>query len=124
MPTKTVLVIDGDEDQHRICGAFLPHLGYRVLGAIAGPDGVRMAREHRPELVVLDVMLPGLDGRRVFQALRDDPGTGRIPVLLVTAAMNWQLLWGPGSDGLAGVMTKPCAPRELAAMVRELIGDP
>ena len=124
MLTKTVLVVDGDEDQHRICGAYLPHVGYRVLAALGGPEGLRLAREHRPDLVVLDMLLPGIDGRRLFQALRDDPATRRVPVLLVTAAMSWKALWGSGWEGLAGVLAKPCSPRDLAAKVQELIGAP
>jgi CheY-like chemotaxis protein len=124
MPPKTVLVVDGDEDHHRICGAYLPHLGYRVLSARSGPEGLRIAREAVPDLVVLDVLLPGMDGRHLFDALRADPATRDIPVLLVTAAMNWAALWGPGSADLAAVLQKPCAPRELGATVQRLIGDP
>jgi CheY-like chemotaxis protein len=124
MPSKTVLVVDGDDDHHRICGAYLPHLGYRVLSARAGAEGLRMAREHRPDLVLLDVLLPGLDGRRVVDALQADPATRAIPVLLVTAAVNWKALWGGGWESLAGVVTKPCAPRDLGVRVTALIGDP
>jgi two-component system cell cycle response regulator DivK len=124
MPPKTVLVVDGDEDHHRICAAYLPHLGYRVLNARAGPEGLRMAREHLPDLVVLDVLLPGMDGRRLFDALRADPATGRIPVLLVTAAVNWWALWGRDAAQPDGVVQKPCAPRDLGAIVQTLIGEP
>ncbi|MDB4949872.1 MAG: hypothetical protein JWM27_2521 [Gemmatimonadetes bacterium] len=123
MPAKTVLVVDGDEDQHRICGAFLPHLGYGVLAARTGQEGLRIAREAQPDLVVLDLLLPGMDGRRVFDALRADPATSHIPMLLLTAAVNWQRLWGAETRRLR-VQLKPCTPRELAAAVRELIGGP
>jgi CheY-like chemotaxis protein len=123
MPAKTVLVVDGDEDQHRICGAYLPHLGYGVLAARTGQEGVRIARESRPDLVVLDLLLPGMDGRRVFDTLRADPATAHIPVLLLTAAVNWQRLWDTESRRLR-VQLKPCTPLELAQAVREMIGEP
>ena len=116
--TATVLVV---EDEEALLLAMAHHLrreGYGVLTAARGDDGLRMAREHEPDVIVLDLMLPGVDGMGVCRALRRDT---QVPIIMVTA------LGGEG-DRVAGLDTgaddylpKPFGMRELLARVRALL---
>lgn len=116
--TATVLVIEDEEALLVAMAHHLRHEGYAVLTAARGDDGLRLAREREPDAIVLDLMLPGVDGMGVCRALRRD---SRVPIIMVTA------LGGEG-DRIAGLDTgaddylpKPFGMRELLARVRALL---
>ena len=90
MAHSTVLIVDDDPDQHTVCGTFLEHSGYRVLHAFDGQEGVEIARDRRPDLVLMDIRMPRLDGIAARQALDDDPATAETPVVALSAdVMTW-----------------------------------
>ena len=117
----TVLVIDDEEPIRLLCSVNLAAEGIEVLEAADGPSGLEQAREHRPDVVLLDVMMPGLDGWQVAEELIGDERTRSIPIVFLTARAEARDR-ARGLD-LGGIdyVTKPFNPVELAPLVRELI---
>ncbi len=118
---KTVLVIDDEAELIRLLDYNLTKTGYLALGAKDGPAGLALARKHAPDLIILDVMMPGMDGWEVCKALRQDPSTARIPILMLTAKAE-------ESDRVLGLelgaddyVAKPFGVRELLARVKALL---
>jgi DNA-binding response OmpR family regulator len=115
-PARTVLVVDDEPTIVEIVGRYMERAGYETYEAADGPAALRAAAEHRPDLVVLDLMLPGIDGLEVMRQLHDREGP-RIAVILLTAR-------GEESDRLVGLrdgaddyVVKPFSPAELVARV-------
>jgi two-component system alkaline phosphatase synthesis response regulator PhoP len=121
MVTRTILVVDDEPEIATIARDYLDRAGFRVITAGDGPAALRLARSERPSLVVLDLMLPGMDGLDVIRSLRSDPATSGMPVIMLTARVE-------ESDRLVGLelgaddyITKPFSPRELVARVRAVL---
>jgi CheY-like chemotaxis protein len=118
-----VLLVDDEVDIRRIAALSLSGVGgMEVAQASGGSEGIRKAREDRPDVILLDMMMPGLDGLATFQALRSDPETSAIPVVFLTAkAMSAEVdrLRGMGASG---VLIKPFDPMALPRLLRELLG--
>ena len=116
-----VLVIDDEAPIRLLCRVNLEAETMEVLEAADGPSGLEKARAEIPDVVLLDVMMPGLDGWRVAEELLDDPRTGEIPIIFLTARAELRDR-ARGID-LGGVdyVTKPFNPVELAPLVRDLI---
>jgi two-component system phosphate regulon response regulator PhoB len=117
----TVLVIDDEAPIRLLCRVNLEAEGMGVLEAADGPSGLEKARAETPDVILLDVMMPGLDGWRVAEELLDDERTERIPIVFLTARAELRDR-ARGID-LGGVeyVTKPFNPVELAPLVRELL---
>ena len=118
----SVLVIDDEAPIRLLCRVNLEAEGMDVLEAANGPSGLEAARAERPDVILLDVMMPGLDGWRVAEELLDDPSTAAIPIVFLTARAELRDR-ARGID-LGGVdyITKPFNPVELAPLVRGLLG--
>jgi DNA-binding response OmpR family regulator len=116
-----VLVIDDEAPIRLLCRVNLEAEGMDVIEAADGPAGLEKARAERPDVVLLDVMMPGLDGWRVAEELLDDPSTAAIPIVFLTARAELRDR-ARGID-LGGVdyITKPFNPVELAPMVNDLL---
>ncbi len=116
-----VLVIDDEAPIRLLCRVNLEAEGMNVLEAADGPSGLEKARAETPDVVLLDVMMPGLDGWRVAEELLDDPRTESIPIVFLTARAELRDR-ARGID-LGGVdyVTKPFNPVELAPLVRDLL---
>ncbi len=116
-----VLVIDDESPIRLLCRVNLEAEGMEVLEAADGPSGLDKARVERPDVILLDVMMPGLDGWRVAEELLDDLRTEEIPIVFLTARAELRDR-ARGID-LGGVdyVTKPFNPVELAPLVRDLI---
>ena len=117
-----VLVIDDEAPIRLLCRVNLEAEKMEVLEAADGPTGLDSARREAPDVILLDVMMPGLDGWRVAEELLDDERTRSIPIVFLTARAELRDR-ARGLD-LGGVdyVTKPFNPVELAPLVRELIG--
>jgi DNA-binding response OmpR family regulator len=116
----SVLVVDDEPTIVEIVGSYLERAGFSVERAMDGPEALRLAELHRPDLVVLDVMLPGFDGIEVLRRLHERPGR-RVAVILLTAR-------GEESDRLVGLrhgaddyVVKPFSPAELVARVEAVL---
>jgi DNA-binding response OmpR family regulator len=116
-----VLVIDDEAPIRLLCRVNLEAEGMEVLEAADGPSGLEKARAETPDVVLLDVMMPGIDGWRVAEELLDDPRTEKIPIVFLTARAELRDR-ARGID-LGGVdyVTKPFNPVELAPQVRALL---
>jgi DNA-binding response OmpR family regulator len=115
-----VLVIDDEAPIRLLCRVNLEAEGMEVLEAADGPSGLESARSETPDVILLDVMMPGLDGWRVAEELLDDERTEQIPIVFLTARAELRDR-ARGID-LGGVdyVTKPFNPVELAPLVRDL----
>jgi DNA-binding response OmpR family regulator len=116
-----VLVIDDEAPIRLLCRVNLEAEGMQVIEAADGPAGLEQAREHTPDVVLLDVMMPGLDGWRVAEHLLDDERTNEIPIIFLTARAEFRDRARGLDIGGVDYVTKPFNPLELAPLVRELL---
>ena len=116
-----VLVIDDEAPIRLLCRVNLEAEGMEVLEAADGPSGLDAAREQRPDVILLDVMMPGLDGWRVAEHLLDDPATSEIPIIFLTARAEFRDRARGLDIGGVDYVTKPFNPVDLAPLVRELL---
>lgn len=118
MAGKRVLVVDDDAKTVELVRLYLNRDGYRVFTAYDGNEALRLARESHPDLVVLDLMLPGIDGVEVCRTIRADSD---VPVIMLTARSTDQDKLDGLDIGADDYVTKPFSPRELAARVRAVL---
>jgi CheY-like chemotaxis protein len=114
----TVLVIDDEDDIRMLAELGLKASGLRVVTASGGAEGVEAARAESPDLIVLDMMMPDMDGIETLAALRADPATARIPVVVLTARNMTAAEETLRSQGVVDFVAKPFVPRDLVAHVR------
>ena len=118
MAGKRILVVDDDVKTVELVKLYLTRDGYRVITAYDGVEALRLAREGHPDLIVLDLMLPGIDGIEICRTLRAESD---VPIIMLTARSTDQdKLTGLGL-GADDYVTKPFSPRELAARVRVVL---
>lgn len=121
---KTVLLADDHEDNRVALQLMLETAGYRTLGARHGGEAVELAIAHAPDLIVMDLAMPVLDGRAATRALKSDARTRSIPVVMLTAmalSIDRDIL---EQEGFADVLFKPVLPLRFLADVRSRIGPP
>ena len=116
-----VLVIDDEAPIRLLCRVNLEAEGMLVFEAEDGPRGLDAAREQKPDVVLLDVMMPGLDGWRVAERLLEDPATAGIPIVFLTARAEFRDRARGLDIGGVDYVTKPFNPVELADLVRGLL---
>lgn len=117
-----ILAADDDEDILELVAFRLERSGYGVVKAHDGEEALRLAREHLPALIVLDVMMPKLDGYEVTRALRADEATRRIPVILLTARVQDADVQRGFDAGADDYVRKPFSPQELRSRVQAILG--
>jgi DNA-binding response OmpR family regulator len=118
----TVLVADDEDDIRELVVYRLVRSGYSVVEARDGEEAVRLATEHIPDLAVLDVMMPKLDGYEVTRVLRDTDTTKAIPVILLTARAQEADVSRGFDAGADDYLKKPFSPDELVSRVRAVLG--
>jgi DNA-binding response OmpR family regulator len=116
-----VLVADDDDDILSLVTFRLERWGYRVLQAVDGAQALDLARERKPDLAVLDVMMPRLTGLEVARALREDESTRELPVILLTARVQDSDVQAGLEAGATCYVRKPFSPRELWERVEALL---
>jgi DNA-binding response OmpR family regulator len=116
-----VLVIDDEAPIRLLCKVNLEAEGMDVLEAADGPTGLEQARKSTPDVVLLDVMMPGLDGWQVAEQLLQDERTSEIPIIFLTARAEFRDRARGLDIGGVDYVTKPFNPLELAPLVRELL---
>ena len=121
---RTILLADDHEDNRLALLTVLAREGYRTLGAANGLEAVELCREHLPDLVLMDLAMPVMDGRQAMLMLKEDPRTAHIPVVVLTAMALSVDRDRLKAEGFAELLTKPCMPPHLIQVVREMIGPP
>ena len=116
-----VLVVDDEPDVLLLCRLNLQQRGHELFEAPDGATALQLAREQRPDAIVLDLMLPGIDGYEVLETLRGDPLTASIPVLVLTAKSLRADRERSHGLGAAALLTKPFLPSELCELVETLV---
>jgi DNA-binding response OmpR family regulator len=121
-PTPLVLVADDDPDILTLVGFRLERAGYEVLPARDGEEALTLALERQPDLAILDVMMPKLDGYEVTQRLRSNQATSGMPVILLTARVQEADITRGFEAGADDYIKKPFSPQELRARVQAILG--
>ncbi len=121
MPVTRVLVIDDEAPIRLLCRVNLEAEGMAVLEAADGPSGLETARREHPDVILLDVMMPGLDGWRVAEQLLEDASTQEIPIVFLTARAEFRDRARGLDIGGVDYITKPFNPVELAPLVERLL---
>lgn len=121
MPPATVLVVDDDPVILKLLEVNFEMEGFQVVRAADGAEGLQRAREVRPDIVVLDVMMPRMTGYEVAKALREDDGTAHIPIIFVTARAQSHDVERGMELGVDDYVTKPFDPLDLIARVNTLL---
>ncbi len=117
--SRRILVVEDHEENRRIMRDLLTSAGYEMIEAVTGEDGVTMAERERPDLILMDIQLPGIDGYETTRQIKANPALRAIPIIAVTSyALS-------GDDvkareaGCNDYVTKPFSPRALLAKIRE-----
>ena len=121
MANELILIVEDNPKNLKLVRDTLQVKGYRTIEAGTGEEGVRLARDQRPALILMDIHLPGITGEEAFHQLRADPGTRAIPVIAVTASVmpqDQKRILAAGFDGFQG---KPISVRELLETIRSVI---
>jgi CheY-like chemotaxis protein len=121
MASELILVVEDNEKNRKLVRDVLTFKGYQILEAETGEDGVRIARERRPRLVLMDIQLPGIDGIEALRRLRADELTRAIPVIAVTASAmdrDRQKIMAAGFDGY---QSKPLNVKEFIGTVEAML---
>jgi DNA-binding response OmpR family regulator len=121
MQNARVLVVDDEAPIRLLCRVNLEAEKMEVLEAGDGPTGLEMARKEHPDVILLDVMMPGLDGWRVAEELLEDPATSSIPIVFLTARAELRDRARGLDLGGLDYVTKPFNPVELAPLIQDLI---
>ncbi|GHC03603.1 hybrid sensor histidine kinase/response regulator [Thermomonas carbonis] len=120
--TGRILVVDDQSANVRVVSALLARHGYAVTAASSGKDALQAATGEIPDLLLLDMMMPGMDGFELLAALRELPGFRQVPTVFLTAAQDRDLLLRAFEAGAVDYVTKPFMPEELLARVNAHIG--
>ena len=118
----TLLLVEDNEDNRIIYSTVLRHIGYEVVEALDGVQAVALARSVRPDLILMDISIPGMDGWEATRILRKDPTTMAIPIIALTAHALADDRARAAEVGFTSYLAKPVEPRAVVAEVRRLIG--
>jgi len=121
MAGELIVVVEDDEKSRKLVRDVLTHANYRLLEADSGEAGVRLAHEHHPALIVMDIHLPGIDGIEALQQLRAVSDTRDIPILAVTASAMATERTKIMTAGFDGYESKPISVKRFLAAVREIL---
>jgi two-component system cell cycle response regulator DivK len=117
--SRRILVIEDQEDNRRIVRDLLTSVGYELIEAVTGQEGVAMAESQRPDLILMDIQLPGLDGYEATRRIKAKPELRQIPIIAVTSyALSGDEVKAREA-GCDDYVTKPFSPRALLAKIRE-----
>jgi two-component system, cell cycle response regulator DivK len=121
--TKRILVVEDQEDNRRIIRDLLASAGYELIEAADGEAGVRLAETERPDLILMDIQLPVLDGYEATRRIKQNPELRAIPIIVVTSyALSGDDVKATAA-GCDAYVAKPFSPRQLLAKIREFLAE-
>ena len=118
---STVLIVEDNEKNMKLARDVLQAKGYATLEAVTGEEGVRLAKEKKPDLVLMDIQLPGMDGIAAFKQIRADAHTARIPVVALTASVTPTDRSAIAAAGFDAFLGKPINLKEFLETVKRLV---
>jgi len=121
MANELILIIEDNEKNLKLVRDVLQYKGYQTIEAGTGEDGVRLAKSRIPDLILMDIQLPGMDGITALGALRADPTTRAIPVMAVTASAMTHDRKKIMAAGFDGYQSKPIRVKELMDAIRKML---
>ena len=121
--SKRILVIEDTEDNRQIIRDLLSSVGYELIEAMDGVSGVALAQKERPDLILMDIQLPEIDGYEATRRIRAIPELARVPIVAVTSYALSGDEAKTREAGCDGYVAKPFSPRQLLAKVREFLPD-
>ena len=121
--TQRILVIEDTEDNRQIIRDLLTSAGYEMLEAVDGLEGVEVAEREQPDLILMDIQLPGIDGYEATRRIRAIPSIAKVPIIAVTSYALSGDEAKTRAAGCDGYVAKPFSPRQLLAKVREFLPD-
>ena len=121
--SKRILIVEDQEDNRRILRDVLSTVGYDLIEAFNGEDGVRLAQSERPDLILMDIQLPKMDGYEATQQIKSIAELKTIPIIAVTSYALSGDEAKARAAGCDGYIAKPFSPRELLAKVRKYLSD-
>jgi CheY-like chemotaxis protein len=119
---KTVLLVEDNEDNLVVYRTILEHVGFRVIEARDGEEGVSRAKEHLPDLILMDISIPKMDGWEATQRLKADNNTKQIPIIALTAHALEEDRQKALQAGCDGYLAKPVEPRRVVQEVERFVG--
>jgi CheY-like chemotaxis protein len=119
--SQTILLVEDNEDNQTIYRVILEYHGYRVLIAGDGERGVAMAREAMPDVILMDVSIPIIDGLEATRILKADPSTATIPIIILTAHAMTEDRENAFAAGGDAFLSKPVEPKRVAAEIRRVL---
>ena len=119
-----ILLVDDYADNRAMYARYLAHVGFRVDEAVNGVEALEKAERLGPDLIVMDLSLPVMDGWEATRRLKANPRTSRIPVLALTSHALGHHERQASAAGCDGYVTKPCLPEDLAARIQDMLGPP
>ena len=120
--SKRILMVEDTEDNRQILRDLFAATGYELLEAVDGAEGVAMARLHRPDLILMDIQLPVIDGYEATRRIKADPALSHIPIIAVTSYALSGDEARTRAAGCDGYIAKPFSPRTLLAKVQSFLG--
>jgi two-component system cell cycle response regulator DivK len=121
---KTILIVEDNEKNMKLARDILRAKGYQTLEATTGGEGVRLALEHKPDLVLMDIQLPDINGIQAFERIRGNADTARVPVVAFTASVTVNDRSRIGDAGFDAFLGKPINLKEFVETVKRLVGEP
>ncbi|MFU8897237.1 MAG: response regulator transcription factor [Gammaproteobacteria bacterium] len=119
----TVLIVDDSPTEVHVLSGYLEKHGFAIETAADGGEGIEKARELKPDLILMDVVMPGMNGFQATRELRRDPATASIPVIMVTTkGLETDKIWGL-RQGAKDYLVKPVTEARLVEQVRAMLGD-
>ena len=118
---STILIVEDNEKNMKLARDVLQSKGYATLEAITGEEGVRLAIEKKPDLVLMDIQLPGISGIEALRQVRADPACARIPVVAFTASVTPTDRSQISAAGFDGFLSKPINLKEFLEIVKRLL---
>ena len=120
---RKILIVEDQEDNRKILRDLLSSAGFEIIEAVTGEEGVVQAEMHLPDLILMDIQLPGMDGYEATRRIKATPGLTKIPIIAVTS----YALSGDDAKAMAAgcdaYVTKPFSPRTLLVKIREFLPD-
>jgi two-component system, cell cycle response regulator DivK len=121
---STILIVEDNEKNMKLARDVLRAKGYETVEAVTGEDGVRAAKELRPDLVLMDIQLPGINGMEALRQIRADAGCTNIPVIAFTASVTAADRSQISAAGFDGFLSKPVNLKEFIDTVQRLLAGP